>query len=248
MKNKIINSVLWLSYLLAMAASLGHVAATFNRFERTGAQYVGWIAAVSVDAGLAALAYAVQQRRRAKRPSGALWLGVAFFASISAYANVLHALSVSPDTMFSAIVFSATLPILVIYMGEIVSSDDVAVAEQAQAEFDRQKARAEREERKAKLELERLEQERAREKQAALEAEQAKAEAEQEQARAELAKAETERAERLMAVAFKCPVCDYAAPSQKALNGHRLKHVGKVRPVNGNGHIIAAPAESAHET
>lgn len=138
MKQKITNAVLWIAYLLALAASLSHVAATFNRFERPNQQYGGWLAAIAVDAGLAALAYALHQRRRARRSAISLQAGVVSFAAISAYANALHALAVSPSTLFSAIVFSSTLPLLVVYLGEIVSSDDASIADHAERERMRQ--------------------------------------------------------------------------------------------------------------
>lgn len=145
MKNRLINTTLWLAYLLALAASLGHVAATFNRFERPDAQYGGWLAAVAVDLGLAALAYAIQQRKRARRSVRSLWAGVMIFAAISGYANVLHALSVSPATPFAAIAFSATLPGLVVLLGEIVSSDDAAQADAIEREQRRLERLSERE-------------------------------------------------------------------------------------------------------
>ena len=145
MKNRVINLVLWLAYLLAMLASLTHVAATLNTLERPGwYQAIGWIGAISIDAGLAALAYAIQQRRRAKRGVRGLWVGIILFASISAYANVLHALSIAPLALAEALVFSGALPLLVIYMGEIVSSDDAAAIDATEREQRRMERKAER--------------------------------------------------------------------------------------------------------
>jgi len=146
MKTRLANSALWMAYLLALAASISHVAWTFNTLEQPSHVWAGWVAAIAVDAGLAALAYAIQQRKRAGRSVRSLWAGVIVFASISAYANTLHALSLSGD-MFKAIVLSATLPLLVVYLGEIVSSDDAAAMERAERErtrFERELARAER--------------------------------------------------------------------------------------------------------
>ncbi len=62
-KQSIANIVLWLAYGLALAASLNHVAWAFGTLEFAGHAWTGWLAALAVDAGLAALAYAIQQRR-----------------------------------------------------------------------------------------------------------------------------------------------------------------------------------------
>jgi hypothetical protein len=58
-----------------------------------------------------------------------------------------------------------------------------------------------------------------------------------EQARAEQARAEQAQMGQALQLAFKCPNCDYVGPTQKALNGHQLKHTAKgIRSNNGNGH------------
>jgi len=145
-KQNVANVVLWLAYVLALGASLGHVAWSFGTLEFTGQAWAGWPAAIAVDAGLAALAYAIQQRKRAKRPTLTLWAGVVMFASISAFANVLHALTVETGAAVTlatfggvdalalarAVILSATLPLLVVYLGEVVSSDDATAAERAE--------------------------------------------------------------------------------------------------------------------
>lgn len=159
-KQNITHAVLWLAYGLALAASLKHVAWAFGTLEFEGQQWNGWLAALAVDAGLAALAYAIQQRRRAKRPVWTLWLGISLFAGISAFANLLHAMAVQVNgqlvtvatfsqvdalALAKAIVLSATLPLLVVYLGEIVSSDDavaIAEAEQEAKRIERQTKRS----------------------------------------------------------------------------------------------------------
>ena len=145
--------VLWASYILTMAASIGHLAWTFGTLEPAGMAWAGWLPALAVDAGLAALAYAIQQRKRAKRPTRALWGGVAVFAGISAYANALHALHVAPGDIFRALILSAVLPLLVVYLGEIISADDVAAADAADAAAMREMRRIEREQ--ARMDAER---------------------------------------------------------------------------------------------
>lgn len=165
-KPKTINYVLWIAFILAMLSSVQHIAWTFGTVERPGTEWLGWIPAIAVDAGLAALAYTIQQRRRAKRPVGWLWAGVVIFAVISALANLYHALAVEIGgtatlseivavdllQLGKAIFLSATLPALVIYLSEIVSSDDAAAADQERRAAEREQAKAEREARKSELE------------------------------------------------------------------------------------------------
>jgi hypothetical protein len=167
---RLINIALWTAFLLAMVASIQHLAYTFGTVELPGWQLLGWIPAIAVDAGLASLAYAIQQRKRAKRPTRSLWLGVALFAAISALANFYHALAVESGgratlsdlrsldllQIGKALVLSATLPALVVYLGEIVSGDDAASARLSEQEAERERNRAEREQRRADLEAQRL--------------------------------------------------------------------------------------------
>lgn len=151
-KFKMVNFILWLAYILALASSVNHLAWAFGKLEFT--PMVGWIPALAVDFGLAALAYAIQQRKRAKRQTRMLWYGVMAFSAISAFANLLHAIAVvsAADTnitweaikavdgltLTKAIILSASLPLLVVYLGEIVSSDDAEAAKVAEREQRRQ--------------------------------------------------------------------------------------------------------------
>lgn len=151
-----VNWVLWGALALALLSSVSHLAFTFGMLERVS--WLGWIPAIAVDAGLLALAYSIQQRRRAKRNAITLWAGVILFAIISMIANLYHALSVEGTgtitiaTLASvdwlqlglAIVLSATLPVMVVYLGEIVSSDDAAEALRAERAIEREARKAER--------------------------------------------------------------------------------------------------------
>jgi len=110
--------------------------------------WAGWLRYPSTwGLGLASLAYSIQQRRLAKRGVRGLWVGVIVFTSISAFSNLLHALAaisgtvtVSPATfrelhglaLLQAVILSASLPGLVVLLGEIVSADDAQQAEQEQ--------------------------------------------------------------------------------------------------------------------
>lgn len=219
---RLINLALWTAFLLAMIASIQHLAYTFGTVELPGLSILGWIPAVAVDAGLAALAYAIQQRRKAKRPVRSLWLGVALFASISALANFYHALVVESGgqatlsdlqsldilQISKALVLSATLPALVVYLGEIVSGDDAAAARSSEQEAERERARAEREQKRADLEAQRL-------------ADEAKARLlEAERADLSAQPAPLEPAPDPQPAALVCS-CGYAAKNQQALNAHK---------------------------
>ncbi len=138
MKSKF-GFVLWASYILTMAASIGHLAWTFGTLEPAGLEWAGWLPALAVDAGLGALAYAIQQRKRAGRRAWSLWGGVAVFTSVSGYANFRHA-AAGGAAWWDALTLSAILPLLVVYLGEIISSDDAAAADAAEKE----RGRAER--------------------------------------------------------------------------------------------------------
>lgn len=223
-KSKIINGALWLALLLTMAASIQHLAWVFGTVEQPGREWLGWIPAVAVDAGLAALAYTIQQRKRAKRPTAILWVGVAGFALISALANLYHALAVEGVVLATtwalyakAFILSATLPAMYVFLGEIISGDDATAAEREakqaereQAKAEREQARADREARTRELEAERL----------LLEAQRA-----QEQPAAAAETSETQ--------SVTCANCGRSFRSINARNAHKCE--GK--PQNGTIHI-----------
>lgn len=225
MKTKLINGVLWLALILAMAASVNHLAWTFGTVEQPGAEWLGWIPALAVDTGLAALAYTIQQRKRAKRPVAILWYGVAGFAVVSALANFYHALAVegfalsgSFVAVAKAVILSATLPAAYIFLGEIVSGDDAKAADDlvAQAERERRKADREAERERAKEERDLLET-----KRLLLEAEQAASEAVPEVAQAEIL----------------CSDCGRGFATINALNAHRRIHQRlEIAGSNGKAH------------
>lgn len=158
MKPKLINGVLWLAFLLAMAASIHHLAWTFGTAEQTGLAGLGWIPAVGVDAGLAALAYTIQQRKKAQRETRNLWVGLVGFAAISALANLYHALAVAAPALpaleelinslgtnvAKALLLSASLPVMYIFLGEIVAGDDATEADRQAEQAKRDQARADR--------------------------------------------------------------------------------------------------------
>jgi hypothetical protein len=140
-----IQALLWLALALALVGSLRHVAHTFASIDANTTW--GWVQAVAVDVGLFALALAITQRRRAKRRTWTLWLGVVIFSLISIYANLAYGLMFTLKFSPSWLKFSkpwilaATLPLLVLYLAEIVGSDIqhlLAEAEREQKRLERQ--------------------------------------------------------------------------------------------------------------
>lgn len=130
--------VLWIAYISALVASYVHVVWAFNLFENQSSQWVGYVAAIGIDAGLFALAYVVQQKSQRQEPVKVFIGGIIFLAFISVFANGLHALAVvtgaenindvyallpQVDALqwLRVIFVSTTLPIVVIYLGEVVS-------------------------------------------------------------------------------------------------------------------------------
>lgn len=214
-KNRAASLALWFAYGLALLASIEHVAWAFGTLQRPGSEGNGWLAACAVDLGLAALAYGIQQRKRAGRSARDLWVGVFFFAGISAFANFLYAVSsdarsvvlsgflgtIDTLTLIRALVFSASLPLLVVYLGEIVSADDARTAQAAKEAAQKAQKTADRAE--TKTQRERI---------------QAQARAEAELQAAEL-RAEEER--QAQASAHVCGDCAQSFAKQQGLAAHK---------------------------
>lgn len=144
-----IRSLLYLALVLALLASLGHVAFAFATVN-SGNLVTGYMSAIAIDIGLLALAAGINIRKANNRPTRWLWVGVILFSLISVFANWLAGIShmqpIQADVgsigkwlvSLRPILLSGVLPLLVIYLSEIVSSDyqnDQAVAaRQAQKE------------------------------------------------------------------------------------------------------------------
>lgn len=133
-----LQSLLVVAMLLAFAGSLQHVAWAFSTLEE-GNIVVGYLSAIAVDAGLLCLALGIQHYKRANRSTAALWLGVLGFSAISTYANLLHGIQFRADINLTGwtknlslvgwldylrpILLSSVLPILVIYLAEVISGN-----------------------------------------------------------------------------------------------------------------------------
>jgi len=137
----LVRAGLWLALALVLVGSLYHVAWGFSTLSQ-GDMRMGFVQAVAIDVGLAALTVGIQQRRRAQRPTRRLWAGVLMFAGVSTYANLLYGFGHSSDVVLKDApvwlaglrpwLMSAVLPVMVVYLSEIVSENEVAEQESSQ--------------------------------------------------------------------------------------------------------------------
>lgn len=130
------QSLLWLALVLAMAGSLKHLTHTFASVDND--YLFGLLQAVSVDCGLFALAYSIKQRKATNRSTKILWAGVVLFTCISVFGNYTYAqniLGVVPGWVLwlKPLVLAASLPLLVLYLAEVVSDNQSHKAPPAEA-------------------------------------------------------------------------------------------------------------------
>lgn len=139
-----LNSLLYLALLLALLSSLRHVAFAFGTVNG-GHWFESYLSAVAIDVGLLALAAGINQRKAQRRGARWLWAGVGFFSVISVYANWLAGLAHVEDiagadnwlVTLRPVLLSAVLPVLVIYLSEIVSGNHAADVAQGEREAKR---------------------------------------------------------------------------------------------------------------
>lgn len=153
-----IQALLWLALILALVGSLRHVAWGFAGLEG-GEMLTGYVQAVAVDVGLLALALGIQARKRQRRGTVSLWVGVMMFSAVSTYANLLHGLAHQTDIGLGAdlawlvslrpLLLSGVLPALVIYLSEIAGADVNHAVKLADKEVRRQERERAREQEKA---------------------------------------------------------------------------------------------------
>lgn len=144
--------LLWLALAAVLLSSWTHTARAFAGLEPGGAPAwlthlspaVGPLAALAVDLGAGALAWAVGARARQGRGALDLWAGVLAFAALGAFANVDAALAVLGDGRQPGAVWpglgsydrlrvgalAAALPLLSIYLARVIET----AAHDAQAE------------------------------------------------------------------------------------------------------------------
>ena len=135
--------LLWVALLFTLGASLPHNAWAFSTLE-SGNMTMGWFQAIAVDLGLLALAISIQDRASRGQKTLWLWIGVVVFAALSGFGNLLHAFSHSQPLDLGAwgdivgrdlgilnaarpFLLGFSLPILVIYLTEMVTQYMAAV-------------------------------------------------------------------------------------------------------------------------
>lgn len=141
-----IQALLWLALALALAGSLKHLAAIFASVD--GNIWFGWLQAVAVDVGLFALAYSIKVRKSARRTTRPLWAGVLLFTGISVYGNLAYGVLSIEGTLWPWLewprpfVLAGTLPILVLFLAELISDDRQHAEAQAKRAAKRETAAA----------------------------------------------------------------------------------------------------------
>lgn len=151
-----LNTLLYLALILALLSSLSHVAFAFSTVN--GSNWTeAYLSAIAIDLGLLALAAGINRRKSERRGVKALWFGVGLFSVISIYANwlsgvghvapledlnqvALKDLSLIGEYLVSLrpILLSGVLPVLVIYLSEIVSGNHAVAQEMAHREAKKQ--------------------------------------------------------------------------------------------------------------
>jgi len=122
-----VHFLLWLALALALAGSLRHLAATYASIDNN--HFFGVVQAIAIDCGLFALAFSIRQRKTAKRTIKPLWVGLVIFTGISIYGNLSFGLFATTGTLpvWIAVsrpyVLAGSLPILVLFLSELLSDD-----------------------------------------------------------------------------------------------------------------------------
>lgn len=136
--------LLWLALAAVLLSSWTHTARAFAGLEPGGAPAwltrlspaVGPLAALAVDLGAGALAWAVGARARQGRGALDLWAGVLAFACLGAFANVDAALAVlgdgrQPGAVWAGLggydrlrvgALAAALPMLSVYLARVIET------------------------------------------------------------------------------------------------------------------------------
>lgn len=129
MKAKIldINNLLWLALALALLGSLRHLAEMFASVD--GNLTYGYLSAVAVDCGLFSLSYSIKKRKAERRGVKVLWFGIVLFTVISVYGNLTYGILATDGqlpfvlSVIRPVILAASLPILVLYLAELVSDN-----------------------------------------------------------------------------------------------------------------------------
>lgn len=127
--------------IFVLIGSLRHVAWGFSTLENSGSWslFWGYFQAIAIDLVVIALAYGIEQRKKATLPTGWYWVGIVGFVLVSTYANLLYGLVFSVDVQQSRdwprlslwmvylkpFVLSGVLPIMLVYISHITAGSQV---------------------------------------------------------------------------------------------------------------------------
>ncbi len=149
-----LTNLLYLTLILALMSSLRHVAYSFAT-TNGGNYWEAYCSAIAIDLGLLAMAASINHRKKSNRKSYMLWGGVGLFSAVSTFANwtagKVHVETLTVNTSDFGqwlidnrpLFLSGILPMLVIYLTEVLSDSYQAnaVAEQAKAKREATKAK-----------------------------------------------------------------------------------------------------------
>jgi hypothetical protein len=126
--------MLYLTMILALVSSLNHVAQIFSTVNG-GSLFMGYVTGISIDLGLIVMSASLNHRKGEGKRAKVIWGGIFIFSAISCYANWIYGIScvqpIAGDTgdmgryliSLRPIILSGILPLLCIYMTEILSLD-----------------------------------------------------------------------------------------------------------------------------
>jgi hypothetical protein len=147
-----VQNFLRFSLVFVLIGSLRHVAWGFGTLEQETLRctvlfweascslFWGYFQAIAVDLVVIALAYGIEQRKKATLPTGWYWVGMVGFVLVSTYANLLYGLVFSSAVAQSGdwpklseqmvylkpFVLSGVLPIMLVYISHITAGSQAA--------------------------------------------------------------------------------------------------------------------------
>lgn len=139
-----LQSFLWVALLLALFGSLSHLSAVFASMDNN--PLLGWVQAIAIDIGLVSLSYYLRRQKIAGEKITHVWLGIVLFTAISIYGNLAYGiLSFTGQLppwiiMLRPVVLSASLPVLVLYLAEMLAKIDKEKLDEATASATTKKA------------------------------------------------------------------------------------------------------------
>jgi len=141
--------ILWASLILSILSSYGHVAFVYGDLEPTGpagvlvyfSMITGLLAALAIEGAVASIAWSLGRLRRLNRPTGKLKAGLWFVLAMAMTANFEFTVraetgatvtwpvltGLDPWLLIRAVLWSATLPLVVVMLAGIV--EDLGVEE-----------------------------------------------------------------------------------------------------------------------